>query len=215
MGTKERKTREREELRLKILLSAADLITESGIENLSIRKLASSIDYSPRTIYLYFRDKDDILYHIVEHGFTVTLNALEQLNRELPPGAGGDCFYVLEKMLRRHVAVALSSPNHYRVVFEVLQKSRFSPGPAQRQIEKHVFENIASCLGFDPEQISAGDAAAVDDLVFLVFSVLRGFTISLINSGYSSDPEMAERRTGLFIGFVLNSLDNHNIKLRG
>lgn len=210
MGIKERKTREKEELRLKILFAAADLITENGIENLSIRKLASRIDYSPRTVYLYFRDKDDILYHLVEHGFTVTLEALEQLKHSLPENAGNDSFFILEKMLRRHISIALSSPNHYRVVFEVLQKSSFSPGPAQMQIEKNVFHDVALCMGLNPESLSDKEKEDAGERVFLLFSVLRGFAISLIKSAHDLGTDQVEKMTDRFIDMVKRCLFKNN-----
>jgi AcrR family transcriptional regulator len=73
MGVKERREREKEELRQKILDAAIELIARDGHEALTIRKLASRIEYSPRTIYLYFADKEALLEDVVEEGFRRTL----------------------------------------------------------------------------------------------------------------------------------------------
>lgn len=73
MGVKERRDREKEELRQKILDAAVELIARDGHEALTIRKLASRIEYSPRTIYLYFADKEALLEDVVEEGFRRTL----------------------------------------------------------------------------------------------------------------------------------------------
>jgi AcrR family transcriptional regulator len=45
------------------------LVQEGGVEAVSIREIASRIEYSLRTIYLYFRDKEAILDAVRERGF--------------------------------------------------------------------------------------------------------------------------------------------------
>ena len=58
MGVKERKERDREEMRETILKSAHQLFVDKGFEDVSIRNIAEAIEYSPATIYLYFKDKN-------------------------------------------------------------------------------------------------------------------------------------------------------------
>jgi AcrR family transcriptional regulator len=70
MGLAERKERERSELRELILLTAKEIIIREGHDKLSIRKIAQEIEYSPATIYLYFKDKDEILYQMTCLGFS-------------------------------------------------------------------------------------------------------------------------------------------------
>ena len=41
-----------------ILSTAASLFVEAGFEKTSIRTIADKIEYSPATIYLYFKDKN-------------------------------------------------------------------------------------------------------------------------------------------------------------
>jgi len=69
MGTADRKEREKAELKELILKTAKDILLEDGQEGLSIRKIATKIEYSPATIYLYFKDKDEILHELMEMGF--------------------------------------------------------------------------------------------------------------------------------------------------
>ena len=61
MGVQERRAREKKELRGEILDAARDLFLREGYENVSMRKIAEKIEYSPTTIYLYFQDKADLL----------------------------------------------------------------------------------------------------------------------------------------------------------
>src|SRR5712691_10845950 len=64
-----RQEREKQELRQSILTAAGELFLEQGYERFSLRKVAERIGYSPTTIYLYFRDKDDLLFTVVDEGF--------------------------------------------------------------------------------------------------------------------------------------------------
>src|SRR5260221_2882801 len=64
-----RQDQEKQELRHAILTAAGELFLEHGYERFSLRKVAERIGYSPTTIYLYFRDKDDLLFTVVDEGF--------------------------------------------------------------------------------------------------------------------------------------------------
>src|SRR5450432_1018809 len=66
MGVQERRAREKEELRQEIMEAARELFVKEGFDNVSMRKIAEKIEYSPTTIYLYFQDKGDLLDCIVE-----------------------------------------------------------------------------------------------------------------------------------------------------
>src|SRR5689334_22180352 len=69
MGIKERQERERVALRDAILSAARDLFVTEGYRNVSMRKIAERIEYSPAAIYSYFPSKDDIFFALAEEGF--------------------------------------------------------------------------------------------------------------------------------------------------
>ena len=69
MGIRERQNRERQAIRLAILEAARDLFVSEGYRNVSIRKIAERIEYSPAAIYSYFPSKDDIFFALAEEGF--------------------------------------------------------------------------------------------------------------------------------------------------
>jgi AcrR family transcriptional regulator len=85
------KTKSKEELRRLILDAALKVFVEEGLEHLSIRRIADIIAYSPTTIYLYFEDKNHLLFELCEIGFlrmaemnnnlTGIQNPLERLHR--------------------------------------------------------------------------------------------------------------------------------------
>src|SRR5262245_28870023 len=69
MGIKERQERDREAVRRSILDAARELFTAEGFHQVSIRKIAERIEYSPAAIYSYFPSKDDIFFALAEEGF--------------------------------------------------------------------------------------------------------------------------------------------------
>ncbi len=69
MGVKERQEREREATSRAILDAARALFVAEGYQNVSIRKIAEKIEYSPAAIYSYFPSKDDIFLALAEEGF--------------------------------------------------------------------------------------------------------------------------------------------------
>jgi AcrR family transcriptional regulator len=89
MGIKERHERDREAVRRLILDAARELFVKEGFDNVSIRKIAERIEYSPAAIYGYFPSKDDIFFSLAEDGFRLlygdrrdeALDALPPLER--------------------------------------------------------------------------------------------------------------------------------------
>jgi AcrR family transcriptional regulator len=71
MGIKERQERDREAVRRAILDAARELFVSEGFNNVSIRKIAERIEYSPASIYSYFPSKDDIFFELAEEGFRI------------------------------------------------------------------------------------------------------------------------------------------------
>ena len=78
MGVKERQEREREAVARAILDAARELFVAEGYRNVSIRKIAEKIEYSPAAIYSYFPSKDDIFMALAEEGFRMLFGNPEQ-----------------------------------------------------------------------------------------------------------------------------------------
>jgi AcrR family transcriptional regulator len=84
MGIKERQTRDRETMRRAILDAARELFVAEGYGNVSIRKIAERIEYSPAAIYGYFPSKDDIFFALAEEGFRLLCDRGAALRPESP-----------------------------------------------------------------------------------------------------------------------------------
>jgi AcrR family transcriptional regulator len=124
MGIAERKVREKEELRQLILDAARDLFVREGYENVSMRKIADKIEYSPASIYTYFNDKDEILDCLCEETFLKLhrekMAALQQIK--------GDPLGLLKKGMETYIRFGLEHPDHYTVTFMLKAAPYEKPG---------------------------------------------------------------------------------------
>jgi AcrR family transcriptional regulator len=75
LGVKERQERERVATSRAILDAARELFVAEGYQNVSIRKIAEKIEYSPAAIYSYFPSKDDIFLALAEEGFRMLFDS--------------------------------------------------------------------------------------------------------------------------------------------
>jgi AcrR family transcriptional regulator len=117
MGIAERREREREELRTRIVEAARDILSDEGLDALSIRSIAERIEYSPATIYLYFRDKDELIREVVKAGVMRLAEYIEQAVAELGPDANpADQFRVTG---RAYARFAVENTAYFRVMFEL------------------------------------------------------------------------------------------------
>jgi AcrR family transcriptional regulator len=113
MGVQERREREKQGIREEILEAARTLFVKEGYENVSIRKIAEKIEYSPGTIYLYFQDKADILAQISEETFARLERKLVAINQD----AAVEPLDRLRRGLRAYIQFGLENPNHYVITF--------------------------------------------------------------------------------------------------
>lgn len=111
MGIQERKTRHKEDLRKRILEAAKKLFLTAGYEATSIRKIAKEIEFSPTTIYLYYKDKSDIIYALHQEGFQVLRQNFQPLMQVESP------FERLKALGRCYISFAFTHPDFYELMF--------------------------------------------------------------------------------------------------
>lgn len=112
MGTKERRARQKANIREEILDAARTLFVKEGYENVSMRKIAEKIEYAPGTIYLYFKDKAEILERLCDETFSKLLQKMHAINADPSDPLEG-----LRRGLRIYIQFGLDNPNHYIVTF--------------------------------------------------------------------------------------------------
>jgi AcrR family transcriptional regulator len=128
MGVKERRQREKTQVREKILDAALEFFAREGVEGVTMRALADAIEYSPPVIYAHFRDKDAIIRELcnrqirgLAQAFS-TYGALDPVER-------------LRRIGYAYTDFAVQHPSHFRFLF----------------LTEHALPG-AEELGDDPEQ---------------------------------------------------------------
>ena len=76
MGVRERRQREREELRRAILDTARGIAAAEGWGAVTIRRVADKIEYSPPVIYEHFGSKEEIVIALFRQGFRELLEEM-------------------------------------------------------------------------------------------------------------------------------------------
>src|ERR1700761_4300374 len=77
MGIAERKNREKQALRERILDASRRIVMREGFAALSMRKIADAIEYSPATLYLHFENRDEIARALCMEGYAQLLDTLK------------------------------------------------------------------------------------------------------------------------------------------
>lgn len=106
-----RKERQKEELRGKILQAAKEVFMQKGYEETSIRNIAEKIEYSPTTIYLYFKDKDDIFFSLHQEGFILLNQYFKPLAHVAEP------FERLKAISKAYITFAMENGEFYDLMF--------------------------------------------------------------------------------------------------
>ena len=111
MSTLTRRERERAELTQLILEGARRVFEREGHGGLSIRKVAKEIDYSPGTIYLYYKDKDALMLALHEEAFA------RKAGMFAPLMSVEDPMERLIAMGRSYIQHALEHPSDFHLMF--------------------------------------------------------------------------------------------------
>ena len=113
MGLKERQERDREAVSRSILDAARELFVTHGYQEVSIRKIAERIEYSPAAIYSYFPSKDDIFFALAEEGFRLLFSYGASPRPALP----GDPMDAIRAMFWRYYEFSKEHPEYFALMF--------------------------------------------------------------------------------------------------
>ncbi|ARD43444.1 TetR/AcrR family transcriptional regulator [Colwellia sp. PAMC 21821] len=101
------------DLRKSLVSTATDMVTDGGIEGLSLRKLAERIGVSRTAAYHHFTDKNDLLCAIAEQGF-------EQWHQRVSDIFSEDKLSNEEKyrnFVHAYIGFATKNPSLYELMF--------------------------------------------------------------------------------------------------
>ena len=195
MGIKERRQRERQELRSGILAAAREIASEGGWRSVTIRKIAERIEYSPPVIYEYFDSKDEILLELMRMGYARQLEAVESAR-----SAAGDPEKALLDMGRAWLDFAFRAPDLYQVMYG-LGSVPFSAVETRKEGEK-----IGAVFGGLIEDILRKNGREVEDVegkVTLLWASVHGLVALTMVGRLPGGQQEARRLTEQLANYFL------------
>ena len=202
MGVRER----HEDVARKILDAARELFVAEGYRNVSIRKVAERVKYSPAAIYSYFSSKDDIFLALAEEGFRTLFTSKPSVAPSTPIEAIRAGFWHVYLFSKSH-------PEYYALMFldrsvprisadwerfgfvrdmkietaglirRAIDSGEFPPGTDPQAVFRILFAAIhgaaAMCLCDRLEPGADSDALARDTLEAALVGLRTGFTLSI------------------------------------
>ena len=98
-------------MRRLILDAAQQLFLTNGFDKVSIRNIADAIEYSPATIYLYYKDKNELLFALHQRGFVKMVGEFRPLLELTDP------FEKIVEMGRAYIRFAIENPELFDLMF--------------------------------------------------------------------------------------------------
>jgi AcrR family transcriptional regulator len=186
MGIKERQVRDRETVRRAILDAARELFVAEGFHNVSIRKIAERIEYSPAAIYGYFPSKDDIFFALAEEGFRLLCDR----GAAQTPGSDRPLEHV-RGVFRRLYEFSRDHPQYFALMFVDRTVPRigreYERFAFAREMKQNIVASIAACVATGDLPASVDPATAMRVLTTGVIGVAVMQMSGRLTAGENAD----------------------------
>lgn len=206
MGVVERKQRHKEELKKDILAAAKSLFNERGWESTSIRNIAEKIEYSPSTIYLYYKDKNEIIFDLHREGFKLLVSYFQVLNGVSDP------FERLKAMGRAYIRFALENQDTYKLMFVMEEPLKHVESCAHQDWDEgdRAFDMLMNTVK-DCQQQGYFQNLHTANISFVIWSTMHGLC-TLRTSGHLGHVALV-REGGVDIDTVLTGAYEEYVKM--
>jgi len=158
--------------------AAKKIISEEGMEALSMRKLGKAVGLSQSAMYRHYRDKEALIMAVVGEGYSGIVATLESIAAS---SASTEDFF--RKSLKGYVEWALSDPAMFRAL------ALRDAGPAARQVNslspgisarRETFQILVSKLekGMADGSVAKGDPELLAQVLWMwVFGIAARFVL--------------------------------------
>lgn len=196
-----RRARQKEETRRAILDAAGKLFAENGYEAFSLRQVAERIGYSPTTIYLYFDDKDQLLFEVALEGF-------EEFGRMLQDAYASETAPMarMGAIGRAYIRFGIGHPVHYRLMFLHRPEFLVRPRPGGRG---PTIDSFGVLFDTVQELLESGSIAHHDPVTVahLLWSGVHGI-VTMAISAPQFDEDQAWRVAELYFPSIVRGLQD-------
>lgn len=199
MSIAERKLEEKQEMHKRILNGARKIFLQKGYDQTSMRNIAQEINYSPGSIYFYFKDKSEIFRELHKEGFLLLLNQLKVLENVRDP------FERLKASGRVFIQFAQENKDYYNLMFIVDEPVKDSSSEGFQIAEEaisYMQEMIKEC-----QQKGRFTDMDTEYFTFLIISVVHGICALFCKSRNTSfvgktDEELMENGYESFVALL-------------
>jgi len=205
MGISERKQREKEDLKKQILEAAKTLFVEKGFESTSMRNIAELLEFSPTRLYIYYKDKNAIIYELHKEGFKLLSAQFQQLPQQDQP------FERLKAIGHIYLQFAQNHPDFYEVMFvmkgpivHIKQYSQHENWAEGTKVYETLLNTVTKCQeqGYFPGK-------EAHQISLLIWSTLHGISmlnlhqhLSCIDDGYQLADTTKNNAMEIFETFI-------------
>ena len=140
MGIVERREREKEEMRKLILDTSLNLFVKMGFENVSMRTIADAIEYSVGTLYLYFKDKDEIFFSLFKQGFELFYQRQQKLH------SIENSLERMKQLSKEYIEFAFENPALYEIMFVLKSPMKHLTDEHDIQVSNASFLELVSSV---------------------------------------------------------------------
>lgn len=207
MGVQERRKMEKEKIKKEIHKAASEIIIDEGYSKLSIRKIASKIDYSPSLIYNYYENKADIVLSIWQEKSSIIIHTMSNLkfndsNEETN----------IKKLFKTYINLILESPEEYRAIMlnniDIIKKANFD----FTEEEKNSLKIKETKKKYD-KYLEEGLLRHIDTEKYAFFSwiSINGFISNMVLSN-NKDKEFTNKLIDEYLDFMIYGLFKNNGK---
>ncbi|MEO7214745.1 TetR/AcrR family transcriptional regulator [Mucilaginibacter sp.] len=202
MSIAERKLEEKQEMHERILNGARKIFLEKGYAQTSMRNIASEINYSPGSLYFYFKDKSEIFQELHKEGFRLLLRQLRVLEKVADP------FERLKAMGRIFIQFAQENKDYYNLMFLVEEPEKM-PQDGGFQIAQEAIDSLSSVIKECQEKGKFKDMDT-EDFTFMVLSMVHGICALFCKDRTASfigktNEELMERGYECFVALLEKS----------
>ncbi len=168
-------------LRAALVAAAAELVSDAGVEGVTMRSLSRAAGVSRAAPYRHFADKRELLAAVAEAGFLDLDRRLSEVEGRGAAGAveGGEGRAVLADLMRAYVGFALDRPGHYRLMFspDIVRPPR---SVSLQESASRAFERSLEAIraAQETQELRSGDAAA---LASIMWSAVHGLAVLLLD----------------------------------
>ncbi|MDZ4180547.1 MAG: TetR/AcrR family transcriptional regulator [Coriobacteriia bacterium] len=167
-------------LAVDILRVTTDLIDQNGFEALKLREVAERLGISATTIYLYYKDKGQLLDAAVDRAFDWFADAQDQA----VAGTSVSGVDLLRARNRGYVTWGIEHPNLYRLMFE--RPQGYSPDRSGSR-RRSFYSYIETVKRLTEEGVLRPSSESAESMVSLTWAMNHGL-VSLIISGRMFGP---------------------------